>query len=146
MNTELRPLVILLVEDEETDVYLVKWALGINEISVDLHHVFDGQQALEFMRRFGLDESSRPNLILLDLSLPRMSGLECLAAIKQEPGWCDIPVVVLSASYNRSDMDAALKLGAADFISKPIDRYQLAEAVRVMGECWISSKAPEIFD
>lgn len=139
MNAELQRFEMLLVEDEETEAYLVKWALGINEIEVELHHVLNGYEALQYLRRAGIHRY--PDLILLDLNMPRMNGLECLAEIKQDAALCEIPVVVLTTSYARSDMDASKKLGAVDFITKPMDMYQLAEAVRVMGTRWISPQS-----
>ena len=140
MNTATRPFVILLVEDEETDAYLVKWALEENRIWVDLRHVSDGYEALDYLRRIAPSflDALRPDLILLDLNMPRMAGLECLAAIKQDPALCDIPVVVLSTSYTENDVAASLDLGAVDYFTKPMDIHQFVGAVRVMGERWIT--------
>ena len=140
MNTATRPFVILLAEDEKTDAYLVKWAMGENRIMADLHQVFDGYEALAFLRRFAprFLDAPRPDLILLDLNMPRMGGRECLAAIKQDPAMCDIPVVVLSVSKDRSDATASRNLGAADYFTKPMDIHQLADTIRVLGERWVS--------
>lgn len=142
MNTETRPFVILLVEDEKTDTYLIKWALEQNRIVVDLHQVFDGYEALGFLRRLAphFAGAPRPDLILLDLNMPSMGGLECLAAIKQEPSLCDIPVVMLSTSYAKSDMIASRELGAADYFTKPMDIHQLVEAIGVLGKRWITPR------
>lgn len=140
MNAATQPFVILLVEDERTDAYLVKWALEENRIMTDFHQVFDGDEALAYLRRLAprFAEAPRPDLILLDLNMPRMGGLECLAAIKQDQSLRDIPVVVLSTSHARSDMAAARDLGAADFFTKPMDIHQLAESIRILGERWVS--------
>ena len=142
MNTATRPFVILLVEDEETDAYLVKCALEENRILVDLHHASDGYEALGFLRRLGprFPDAPRPDLILLDLNMPRMAGLECLAAIKNDPALCDIPVVVLSTSYTENDVAASLNLGAVDYFTKPMDIHQFVGAVRVLGERWITPR------
>ena len=139
MDTTTQPFVILLVEDEKTDAYLIKWAMEKNRILVDVHQVFDGYEALVFLRRLGprFQNALRPDLILLDLNMPRMGGLECLTAIKQDPALCDIPVVVLSTSYAKSDAVASLNLGAADYFTKPMDIHQLVETIRVLGERWI---------
>lgn len=144
MNTAAQPFVILLAEDEQTDAYLVKWAMEENRIMVDLHQVFDGYEALEFLRRHGprFLDAPHPDLILLDLNMPRMGGLDFLAAIKQDPALRDIPVVVLSTSHAKSDMTAALNLGAADFFTKSMDIYQLVESIRTMGNRWIPAAAP----
>lgn len=143
MNTTTRPFVILLVEDEKTDAYLVKWAMEENRFNVDLHQVFDGYEALAYLRRLAprFVNAPRPDLILLDLNMPRMGGLECLAAIKQAPSLCDIPVVMLSTSYAEGDMIASRNLGAADYFTKPMDIHQLVESIRVLGERWITSRA-----
>jgi CheY-like chemotaxis protein len=145
MNTATQPFVILLVEDEKTDGYLVKWALEKNRIQVDLRQVFDGYEALGFLRRLGprFLDAPRPDLILLDLNMPRMGGRECLAAIKQDPALCDIPVVVLSVSKDRSDATASRNLGAADYFTKPMDIHQLADTIRVLGERWVSPVPPQ---
>lgn len=139
MNAATRPFVILLVEDEKTDAYLVKWALEENRFNVDLHQVFDGYEALAYLRRVAplFADAPRPDLILLDLNMPCMGGLECLAAIKQDASLSDIPVVILSTSYAETDVFASRDLGAADYFTKPMDIHQLVEAIRVLGERWI---------
>lgn len=143
MNTATRPFVILLIEDEKTDAYLVKWALEENRLNVDLHQVFDGYEALAYLRRLAprFAGAPRPDLILLDLNMPRMGGLECLVAIKQDPPLCDIPVVMLSTSYAEMDVAASLSLGAADYFTKPMDIHQLTETFRILGERWITPRA-----
>ena len=143
MSSAVQPFVILLVEDEETDAYLVKWALEENRIQVDLHHVSDGYEALDYLRRLGpcFLDAPRPDLILLDLNMPRMAGLECLAAIEQDTALRDIPVVVLSTSYTENDVAASLDLGAVDYFTKPMDIHQFVGAVRVLGERWITPRA-----
>ena len=140
MNTTTRPFVVLLVEDEKTDAYLVKWAMEENRVMTDFHQAFDGYEALAFLRRLAPHflEVPRPDLILLDLNMPRMGGLECLAAIKQDSSLSDIPVVMLSTSYAEGDVIASRKLGAADYFTKPMDIHQLVETIRVLGERWIA--------
>jgi CheY-like chemotaxis protein len=143
MNTDTQPFVILLVEDEITDAYLVKWAMEENRIMADFHQAFDGCEALAYLRRLAprFAGAPRPDLILLDLNMPRMGGLECLAAIKQDPSLCDISVVMLSTSYAEGDMIASRNLGAADYFTKPMDIHQLVEIIRVLGERWITPRA-----
>jgi len=137
MSATPRRFVILLIEDEKTDAYLVKWAMEENRILADLHHAFDGCEALEFLRKPESD-APRPDLILLDLNMPRMGGLECLAAIKQDTALRDIPVVVLSTSYAESDVVASRNLGAADYFTKPMDIHQLVETIHILGKRWIT--------
>ena len=143
MNAATQPFVILLVEDEETDAYLVKWALEENRIQVDLRHVTDGYEALGFLRRLGphFPDAPRPDLILLDLNMPRMAGMECLAAIKQDPALRDIPVVVLSTSYTENDVAASLNLGAVDYFTKQMDIHQFVNSIRVLARRWITPRA-----
>ena len=144
MSIATRPFVVLLVEDEETDAYLAKWAFGENRIPADLHRVFDGHEALEFLRMAGprFTDAPHPDLILLDLNMPRMGGLECLAAIKRDQALRDIPVVILSTSCDKGDIAAAANFGAADFITKPLDIDQFVEAIRILGERWIPAAPP----
>ena len=141
MDTATQPFVILMVEDKKTDADLVKLALEKNRFVADLRQAFDGYEALEFLRRLAprFLDAPRPDLILLDLNMPRMGGHECLAAIKREFALRDIPVVMLSTSYAARDVAASLERGAADYFTKPMDIHQLAETFRVLSERWITS-------
>ena len=131
---------ILLVEDEEADAHLVKAAILENHILADLRHVTDGREALEYLRhqapRFA--DSQRPDLILLDLNMPRMDGRECLAALKQDPELCNIPVVVLTTSEVERDIVASYHLGAAGYITKPMDVIQFMAVIRDLGNYWFA--------
>lgn len=131
--------VILLVEDEPADAYLVKTAIAENRILAELYHARDGREALEYLQhqsvRFA--EAPRPNLILLDLNMPRMDGREFLAAIKQQPDLHDIPVVVLTTSEAERDIVVSYDLGAAGYVTKPVDVTQFMAAIRTLGNYWI---------
>jgi CheY-like chemotaxis protein len=131
---------ILLAEDEEADAHLVRVALRENHILADLHHVIDGREALEFLRRQGplFAKAPRPDLILLDLNMPRMDGRECLHAIKQDPHLDDIPVVILTTSEIERDVVAAYAQGVAGFITKPVDVQQFIATVGQLGNYWLS--------
>lgn len=131
--------VILLAEDEPADAYLVKTAIAENRILAELHHVVDGREALAYLQRQGtrFADAPRPNLILLDLNMPRMDGREFLSAIKQQPDLHDIPVVVLTTSEAERDIVASYDLGAASYVTKPIDVTQFIAAVRTLGNYWI---------
>lgn len=139
MTTESLPFVILLAEDEPADAHLVKAALAENRIITDLHHVVDGREVLEFLRRQGprFANAPRPDLILLDLNMPRMDGRECLAALKKDPDLHAIPVVILTTSEVERDVVASYNLGASGYISKPVDIDQFIAAVRHLGDYWI---------
>jgi len=131
--------VILLAEDELADAHLVKAALRENKIIADLHHVMDGREALEYLQRKAprYENAVRPNLILLDLNMPRMDGREFLNAIKHEPELRDIPVVVLTTSEVERDVVSSYDLGAAGYITKPIDVVDFMAAIRDLTEYWI---------
>jgi len=132
------PFVILLVEDEAADAHLVEIALREHRIHTDLRPVSDGIEALAFLRQDGaaFAHAPRPNLILLDLNMPRMNGRELLAVLKADPDLRDIPVVVLTTSEAERDVSEAYKLGAAGFVTKPVDMEQFFAAIRQLHDYW----------
>ncbi|CAK0778134.1 Response regulator Rcp1 [Gammaproteobacteria bacterium] len=139
MKTPSQPFVILLAEDEPADAHLIKFALNESGLLTDLHHVVDGREALEFLRQQGpqFADAPRPALILLDLNMPRMDGRECLAAIKKDETLRDIPVVILTTSEVERDIAASYNLGAAGYITKPMDIRQFITIIHQLGEYWI---------
>lgn len=140
MNTTLQPFVILLAEDEPADAYLVKTAISENHILADLHQVNDGRETIDFLHRQGerFANAERPDLILLDLNMPRMDGLECLTAIKQNAELRSIPVIILTTSETQRDIIASYNLGASGYITKPVDVHKFIEAIRQLGEYWFA--------
>ncbi|MES2876856.1 MAG: response regulator [Pseudomonadota bacterium] len=140
MNTGTQPFVILLAEDEPADAHLVKTALAENRIVSELHHVVDGHEVFEFLRQTGprFAAAPRPDLILLDLNMPRMDGRECLAALKKDESLRDIPVVILTTSEVERDVVASYNLGASGYIAKPVDIVQFITAIRHLGDYWIT--------
>ena len=138
MNKPAQLFTILLAEDEAADAHLVRTALSENHILTDLRHVLDGREALEYLRHQGprFADAPRPDLILLDLNMPRMDGRECLLALKRDPDLADIPVVVLTTSEVERDVLASYTLGAAGFITKPVDVSQFITAIRDLGVYW----------
>ena len=139
MTMEKPRFVILLAEDEPADAHLVKVAIAENHILADLQHVLDGREALDYLQREGarFAQAVRPDLILLDLNMPRMDGREFLAAVKQMPDFRDIPVVVLTTSEVERDVVASYDLGAAGYITKPVDVVQFMAVIRDLGNYWI---------
>jgi CheY-like chemotaxis protein len=130
---------ILLLEDEPADAYLVKMALRESKLMANLHHVVDGREGLEFLRREGeYANAPRPYLIFLDLNMPRMDGCEFLAAIKTDTTLNDIPVVVLTTSDVESDVVRSYQLGAASYIVKPVDMPKFISAIQQLGEYWFT--------
>ena len=128
---------ILLVEDSQTDILMMREALEYNKILNPLRVVEDGERALEYLQRQGEFATARlPGLILLDLNLPRMSGRELLAKIKTHPVLSRIPVVVLTTSQAEEDIVKSYGLHANCYISKPVEFEKFAEVVRVVKDFW----------
>jgi two-component system, response regulator len=139
---------ILLVEDNPNDVALTLRAFKRYNLSNGVHVVYDGAEALEFL--FGTDAytghgfESTPRVILLDLQLPKVDGLEVLQRIKADPRTCAIPVVVLISSREQSDVVESYRLGVDSYIVKPVDFDQFTEAMRHLGLYWVLLNQPPI--
>lgn len=135
----LHPIEILLVEDNEGDVELTREALAQAKLKNNLHVAEDGLQALQFLRREGGHASApRPDLILLDLNLPRLDGREVLAEIKADPQLRKIPVVVLTTSQAEEDIVRSYDLHANCYITKPVDFDQFMKVVQSVHEFWVT--------
>ncbi len=138
-TTLVRPIEILLVEDSPSDAELTLEALQEGKICNHLHSVEDGVQALDFLyRRDPYADAPRPDLILLDLNLPRKDGREVLAELKAHPDLKTIPVVVLTTSRADEDVLRAYSLHANCYILKPVDFRQFVEVVRQIENFWLS--------
>ena len=131
---------VLLVEDEAADADLVQMAFEEGRLLAHLHHVIDGVEALEFLRREGdrFADAPRPDLILLDLNMPRMNGREFLESIKQDPDLRRIPVVVLTTSDVERDVVASYDLGASGYVVKPVDLDQFMKAIQGIKRYWVT--------
>jgi CheY-like chemotaxis protein len=122
---------VLMVEDDEGDVLMTREAFDYYKIRNRLHVVTDGEQALQFLHRTGpYADAPRPGLILLDVNLPRRSGLEVLAELKQDPDLLTIPVVMLTTSRAEQDILRSYALHANAFVSKPVDFEHFVDAIR----------------
>jgi two-component system, chemotaxis family, response regulator Rcp1 len=133
------PIEILLVEDNPGDVRLTQEALRDSKLHNRLSVVEDGVEALAFLRREGhYNDSPRPDIILLDLNLPRKSGREVLEEIKQDEVLKRIPVVVLTTSEDERDVMASYNLHANCYITKPVDLSQFITIVRNIKEFWFT--------
>lgn len=133
------PIEILLVEDNPGDVRLTQEALRDSKLHNRLSVVEDGVEALAFLRREGhYIDSPRPDIILLDLNLPRKSGREVLEEIKQDEVLKRIPVVVLTTSEDERDVMASYNLHANCYITKPVDLSQFITIVRNIKEFWFT--------
>jgi CheY-like chemotaxis protein len=134
-----RPIEILLVEDNPGDVRLTREALKVGKVKNNLHVARDGVEALDFLHRRGEDaDAVRPDLILLDLNLPRKNGREVLADIKADASLRRIPVVVLTVSQAEEDILSTYDLGANCFITKPVDLKQFLRVVKAVDDFWLS--------
>jgi len=138
-NSDLKPVDVLLVEDDEGDVLMTREAFEFYKVRNPLHVVSDGEQAMQFMRRTGpFADAPRPGLILLDVNLPRLSGLEVLAELKRDPEFSPIPVVMLTTSRADEDILRSYSLHANAYVSKPVDFEQFTEAIRQIDDFFLS--------
>lgn len=133
------PIDILLVEDNPGDARLTVEALKEAKVSNGLYIVEDGIQAMEFLHKEGkYADAPTPDLILLDLNLPRMSGQEVLAEIKEDPVLHSIPVIVLTTSQAEKDVLSAYDLHANCYVVKPVNFEQFLESIKHMKDFWFS--------
>jgi CheY-like chemotaxis protein len=133
-----RPIEILMVEDNPGDVRLTVEALKEGKVRNNFHTVEDGVKALAFLRRQGpYAAAPRPDLVLLDLNLPKKNGREVLAEIKQDPELKRIPVVILTVSQAEQDILKSYNLHANCYITKPVDLEQFLEVVRSIENFWL---------
>ncbi len=138
MNAE--PISVLLVEDDPGDVMLVREALSEHEVGNSLSVVGDGVEAMRFVRGEGRYElSERPDLVLLDLNLPRKSGAEVLAEIKGDPDLHTIPVIVLTTSQAQEDILRSYEMHANAYVTKPADFEHFGEIVRRIDDFFVGT-------
>jgi CheY-like chemotaxis protein len=140
MNTNARPIVILMAEDDPEDVMLVRDALTEARLCNDLRCVSDGEQLMDYLKRRGKyadpQTSPRPGIILLDLNMPKKDGREVLREIKDDPSLRSIPVIVLTTSNAEEDIVRSYGLGANSYITKPVTFEKLVEIVKFVGRYW----------
>ncbi len=135
----LKPIDILLVEDNPGDADLAIEALEHSKIRNNLFVAKDGEQAMAFLRREdSYADKPRPDLILLDLNLPRKDGREVLAEIKQDASLKRIPVVILTTSQDEEDVMRSYNLHANCYVTKPIDLHQFMKVVKSIEDFWLS--------
>jgi CheY-like chemotaxis protein len=136
------PIVVLLVEDEPAHAEIVKRNLEDSHIANRLMHVSDGQEALDYLFRRGeftdAARSPRPGVILLDLRLPKVDGLEVLKTVKADPNLQSIPVVILTTSAAEKDMVKAYGDHANSYLVKPVDFTQFTDLMKTLGYYWLA--------
>jgi CheY-like chemotaxis protein len=139
MNENLNVISVLLVEDDPGDVVLIREAFEDNKVHNTLHVVSDGVEAMAFLRNEGEHAAApRPDLVLLDLNLPRMDGREVLAEVKADPDLRTIPVVVLTTSEAEEDVLRSYDLHANAYVTKPVDFERFIEVVRQIDDFFVS--------
>ncbi|TDC68005.1 response regulator [Actinomadura sp. GC306] len=139
MNDGPRPIEVLLVEDDPGDVLLTVEAFEHNKVHNSLHVVNDGEQAMEFLRREGeYANAPRPDLMLLDLNLPRKDGREVLQEVKENEELRRIPVVVLTTSEADEDILRSYNLHANAYVTKPVDFDQFISVVRRIDDFFVT--------
>jgi CheY-like chemotaxis protein len=139
MTDPVQPIEVLLVEDDAGDELMTREAFEDNKIRNSLHVVRDGQEALDFLYRRGAHCGAvRPDLILLDLNLPKYDGRQVLERIKNDPDLATIPVVVLTTSSAEEDIVRSYKLHANAYVTKPVDLDQFIRAVRQIDDFFVS--------
>jgi two-component system response regulator len=135
------PKAILLIEDNPSDVALTERALKKNNITNRLVVAHDGQEGLDYLFGTGAwaghEDLKLPVLVLLDLKLPRLDGLEVLRQIRADPRTHRVPVVILTSSREDQDIAAGYDLGVNSYIRKPVDFHQFAEVIRQLGLYWL---------
>jgi len=134
-----RPVEILLVEDNQPDVELTQEALLENKVRNNLHVVTDGEAAMDFLHKRGeYGDKPRPDLILLDLNLPRKDGREVLAEVKADPSLKTIPVVILTTSQAEEDILRSYQLQANCYVTKPVKLSEFVKVVQSIDHFWLS--------
>jgi CheY-like chemotaxis protein len=134
-----RPAEILLVEDNEMDVVLTREGFKRNKLSINMHHVGDGEECMAFLRKQGAyADAPTPDLILLDLNLPVMDGREVLAALVADDELRHLLVVVLTTSDDESDVLDMYKLRCNSYITKPVDFNKFLEVIRGLADYWFT--------
>lgn len=130
---------ILLVEDDEVDVMTVRRALKDLKVANPLEVTQNGEEALAYLNDMA---KSKPCVILLDINMPRMNGIEFLREREKDPAKKSIPVIVLTSSREEQDMVESYKLGVAGYMIKPVDYQQFIETIRVIDLYWTLSQFP----
>lgn len=141
LQTSARP--ILLIEDNEMDIDLTLQAFTESAIANPMEVCRDGEEALNYIDQHASpDETRLPILVLLDLRLPKVDGLEVLRHARQQPVWQQLPIVVLTTSREDQDIDTAYRLGANSYILKPVDFETFSGVVKSIKMYWLLTNQP----
>jgi len=138
MNAEVKR--ILIVDDSPKDVELVIAALAEKNLANEVDVAEDGEEALDYLYKRGkfIDrENSNPTVILLDIKMPKMNGIEVLKHIRSVPEFKMIPVIMVTSSHEERDLVESYKLGANSYVVKPVDIVQFIDAIKTLGQYWV---------
>ncbi|HEX4241644.1 MAG TPA: response regulator [Steroidobacteraceae bacterium] len=141
-----RPKLILLVEDSDDDVELALRAFRRAKVTGDIEVVGDGAEAIDYLHASGAhagrDTDIKPDVVLLDLKLPKIGGIEVLRRVRADERTRRIPIVVLTTSSEKSDLVSCYDLGANGFVRKPVDFGEFVEAAGRIGDYWLATNQP----
>ena len=138
MTPDRRAVDVLLIEDDSGDILIIREALETHEIRNILHVARDGQEGLDYLYQRGShDGAPRPDLILLDLNLPKYDGRQLLERIKSDPDLCHIPIVVLSTSAAEDDILRSYRLHANAYVTKPVGFEQFTNVIRQIDDFFV---------
>jgi len=129
--------VVLLVEDNDSDIALMRRAFRKNGLEIELHEARDGEEALRRLLPDGRVGGFVPRLVILDLKMPKVDGLEVLRQLRAAPGGRRIPVVVLTSSVEERDLAACYDAGANAYMRKPVDFREFSDAIHHLGQFWL---------
>jgi CheY-like chemotaxis protein len=141
---------ILLADDSDNDAELTKRALSQYKLANEIITVQDGAEALDFLYRrgsFSDRKNGDPIVVLLDIKMPKVDGIEVLRRMKSDPNLQPIPVVMLTSSREGPDLDQCYRLGANAYVVKPVDFQQFSEAIKTIGKFWaVLNEPPSVSD
>jgi len=134
---------VLVVEDNPNDVAIIKRAMRKSEVKCELYFARDGEEALDFLyQQKDFEDAPRPDLVLLDLNLPKIKGLEVLGKIKADEHLRRLPVIVLTISEREEDMVKAYDSGAASYMTKPVDSKDFERLIQTVQDYWQIARTP----
>ena len=134
-----RPAEILLVEDNDNDVELTRTAFQKSRLLVNIHHAKDGEECMAFLRKEGkYADAPTPDIILLDLNMPRMDGREVLTEISEDASLCHLPVVILTTSAEESEILKMYQLRCSSYIIKPVNLDQFIRVIQSLTDYWLT--------
>ena len=135
----IKPITVLVADDNPTDIMIMREAFATTKVRMTIHAVSDGVEALEFLRRMGpYAQAPRPDLLLLDLNMPRKNGHEVLAEVKSDESLRTIPVVMLTTSQNEDDIAKAYESNVNCYIRKPVDFDKFTSVVNNIEQFWFT--------